>query len=368
MSAIGVVYQSSNAGVTWNKTSEFTQLSLLDMSRDNSSTLSVLGYYMLYRSTDAGISWSQFLMPTDQGYPKRLAVDPTDGNKIYAVSSPYDFQSGGYKICLFKSADGGVTWGVSVLPQTFPYYCEVTGLAVSKSNPSTAYICGIKYSGTNYRGVLLKSQDSGATWVDISDRVDNYDGRYHLCVAIDPTDAQRVYVGGNVNVCMTTDGGETWPRKTSMTAYCLSIDPLAPQKVYVGSGQWIYASSNRGDTWSIRGYPTIKGTCTSIETIAGTGILYVSTNVGLYRSTDSGSTWSTAHNGIANSHIGAMALAPSKPERLLIAQTGAGIFGTDDSGLTWAQKGSFDGCTSDVVDLLFCTDDPQIALAQKGFG
>ena len=61
---------------------------------------------------------------------------------------------------------------------------------------------------------MLYSGDGGETWEDIysiNEDIfgDNKQGWYDIYIKIDPTDAERIIMGG-ISTWMTVDGGQSW--------------------------------------------------------------------------------------------------------------------------------------------------------------
>ena len=151
------------------------------------------------------------------------------------------------------SSDGGATWSeTDALSGCDTLYLE--GMTVSRSDPNQIYICGeyhkTGFAGSGYTRLLLKSTDAGANWSDISAQVDVYDEwSYIQAVAVDPTDADRVYLGSGSWFYRSTNGGDTWVKNTRH-GYCIAFDPADSARLYLGSYDNVYISSDYGQTWS----------------------------------------------------------------------------------------------------------------------
>ena len=120
-----------------------------------------------------------------------------------------------------------------------------------------------------------------------------------------------VYTGSMGGLARSTDNGSTWQYLSdswsSQAVSCISVDPTAPSRVYVGTGTdatlafgvGLYKSSDSGGTWSNLGATQFGGTV--VRTIAinpsNPSTVYVanglSNNSGLWKSTDGGVSWGT---------------------------------------------------------------------------
>jgi photosystem II stability/assembly factor-like uncharacterized protein len=177
-------------------------------------------------------------------------------------------------------------------------------------------------------------------------------------LAIDPVSANIVYAGSFGGLAKTTDGGVTWryvsDAWSSQSVSSIAVNPNASTDVYVGTGRddygpygvGLYRSFDGGATWSSPlGSTHFAGT--SIRTIAidpnasgggFTATLYVANgganNCGLWRSTDSGTTWTRlrqVQHGIYDIAIDSAV----RPSTLYITED-RGTFKSTDSGTSWS--------------------------------
>jgi hypothetical protein len=206
-------------------------------------------------------------------------------------------------------------------------------------------------------------------------------------IAVDPTNANIVYIGGAAGgVWKTTDGGTTWAALTdsqpSLAVGSIAIDPnsCAPgpcTTIYVGTGEenfnidafygaGILKSTNGGTSWTQLGASTFAqqlGPQTGGAYIgqiavqpgnpnivlAAVSFFVNGTNGGIYRSTDAGVTWTedAAPQGLAatsvvfepTSNNGTTATAWMAMGDLF-GQAVNGIYKSTDSGATWTKQTS----------------------------
>lgn len=153
----------------------------------------------LYRSTNAGESWSR--VRTEEAIDIRF--DPNNPNRVIAAG---DF---GYT---YTSEDAGATWTQSLL--LFTNARQGRGmsarieLAWAKSIPGLVYASVDNAGGTTgARGEVYKSEDAGATWrLRATPRHMAEQGDYDNTIWVDPFDANHVIVGG-LDLYRSTDGG-----------------------------------------------------------------------------------------------------------------------------------------------------------------
>jgi len=106
-------------------------------------------------------------------------------------------------------------------------------------------------------GKLFKSTDAGVTWARVDAGLPTNNGLPpgFVTLAIDPTNANHVFVSGPRGVFRTSDGGHTWTKANGrLPAHSyhsnLAIDPHNPATVYA-SGSWgVYRTIDDGQSWS----------------------------------------------------------------------------------------------------------------------
>jgi len=262
------VYKSTDGGATWvqiNTVSNSGTLSnatvgALAMSPANPNIIVAATSTGLFLTTDGGASWR---IRVSSNW-KDAKFKPGDGNVVYAAV-------GG---ALWRSVNAGENWSSVTIP--------VTGarivIGVTPANPDYVYLTQTRSTSPRIFNGLMRSTDSGATFTTMSTTPNIYDyacdgsgtasqATYDLCIAVDRTNADVLYVG-SINTWKSTDGGATWSIKThwvgsdfssSPTANCapsvhadhhvLEWSPLTGA-LYLGHDGGITITNNGGATWS----------------------------------------------------------------------------------------------------------------------
>ena len=149
---------------------------------------------------------------------------------------------------------------------------------------------------------IPNGQTYGTSRVNVSGRI--------AAIAVDPSDPAHVLVGAaNGGVWESRDRGATWAPRTdaaaTLTTGALAFDPSDPDTVLCGTGE--------GNWWSYLG-------------------------VGILRSIDGGTTWSTLCGApFLGEGFYDLCFDPSSAGRLL-AGTTAGLFSSTDGGATWTRR------------------------------
>lgn len=364
------VWRSADAGTTWRKIGEIPNSYIPDVTAFDFSTLYAVSSSLCYRSIDGGMTWTESRLPSSTGYAYCICVDPTNSRKVYAVGYLYASSQQKDMMALFKSTDSGQSWSSS---SWFTYdYFDPTDIAISRTSPNTIYVTGYKAEGSYYYGALLKSSDAGNTWMDISNSVDSERYNIFYTVAVDPTDADKVYVGGSYfyRTERTPRGTDvSWTRSsTPLFIYTIAIDPVETSRIYLGGYENIGVSTDYGQSWTIR--PNcVKSSVTHVQPApANPSMVYVSTYAGFYKSLDSGTTLNSAHQGLRAAMIPALAVSPS---RILIQSNGYLMTRSRarnrDTDNDWRYVATPESC-GEICDILINPDNPDIVLILEGYG
>ncbi|MDQ2659258.1 MAG: hypothetical protein M3Y03_02440, partial [Verrucomicrobiota bacterium] len=155
----------------------------------------------------------------------------------------------------------------------------VTVLAGTAEHPDTAPNPNPNMCAANHWGLVRRSVDGGATWLNtdataagqggIIRSADGFCGTqcfYDIAIAVDPTNANTIQIGGSGNYggCQTinkrsTDGVTFAPNLNGLHAdvHVVTVAPSNPAIVWTGDDGGLFRSTNSGATWSsVNGDPT----------------------------------------------------------------------------------------------------------------
>jgi photosystem II stability/assembly factor-like uncharacterized protein len=219
----------------------------------------------VYRTTDGGRSWTQVLFVDPNTGCSDLAMDPTNPAILFAgfwqlEIKTWGRESGGPGSGIFKSTDGGLTWRRlrgNGLPERDH---GKVALAIARTNPNHIYALietgdGVPWHGRpTDSGELWTSMDGGETW-----QLTSYDrqlaGRtqYYSRVVVQPDDENEAYFL-SAAFSRTLDGGRTtvdpsFGNSPGGDNHDMWIDPLNPNRMIVGNDGGVSISTNRGRTW-----------------------------------------------------------------------------------------------------------------------
>lgn len=195
------ISKSTNGGASFNTVSppEVGAVSFIApfVLAPNSPTTIYAGRSRVYKSLNGGSSWTAMNYGEElDGNPVlSMAVSYQNQNKIYVATAP---RYGPMKV--FLSTNGGNAWTNirGGLPERYP-----VDLAVNPTNDSEVYIALSGFGSPH----LYKSTNSGFAWIDISQQLPDVPTS---AVEIDPLDPQHIFVGNDLGVYYSEDGGENW--------------------------------------------------------------------------------------------------------------------------------------------------------------
>jgi photosystem II stability/assembly factor-like uncharacterized protein len=199
---------------------------------------------------------------------------------------------------------------------------------------------------------VFRTDDGGSSWYPISVGSGRWD-RGALTLAFDPIVPERVYLGTQKGVHVSTDGGLTFTpalRTSAETAWTHGLDASASGGevllLAATSGNGVLASSDRGRTWRWIRWDGQEDkdyvTCVA-ATPGDPQHIYMGSLGGIDESTDGGYTWREAGGlQLAGTPVYSIALDPDRKGHLL-ASTERDVWESDDYGATWRHTYLDDG-------------------------
>jgi len=234
----------------------------------------------LYKTEDGGQTWKKVLDVVVKG--KNIGVvdcvmDPTNSDVLYAatydkVRKPYTFNLGGPGSRLYKTSDAGKTWTQlsGGLPEGM---LGRIGIDVYRKNPDILYttienankpgmsdeeryqeLLHNKSSQGMIGGEVYRSDDAGETWKKVSPDGQSIGGApayYYGKIITDPNDDKVVHVLSAAS-WGTYDGGKTWKRRPlgfGGDDHALWIDPRDSNHIWLGYDHGMGISYDRGKNW-----------------------------------------------------------------------------------------------------------------------
>lgn len=213
--------------------------------------------YGVYRSTDSGLSWSEWSegLPGDSRAIKQIVLDPRNLRRMYVAAGAHYHKETRKRVAgyLAVSDDAGAHWRVTKSG------VETQCVIVDPTESRRVYAGNRNYSGLDFPNAFYYSEDAGETWTAVSQEAfaagpglpDGDQGwrTYVSCLAADPTQPGVLYAGltnemynrdNGRGVFVSRDYGKTWapfPAKglSNLRIQTLVVDPVNPQRLYVGT-------------------------------------------------------------------------------------------------------------------------------------
>jgi photosystem II stability/assembly factor-like uncharacterized protein len=191
-------------------------------------------------SSDEGCSWTFAGGDLSQQVMVDIAVRPDDPSRAVALTGTFTGTADGggslFSTRVFATADEGATWAAQGTPLDPTLLAET--LDYARSDAQRLYVSGVRGEGKTAKGILFVSTDAGSTWTERAVPLDATSERGPFIAAVDPTNADRVYVRtfgtDSGRLFVTDDAGKTF--RVIYTGGQLLGFALSPDgsQVYVG--------------------------------------------------------------------------------------------------------------------------------------
>ena len=310
-----------------------------------------------------------------------LAYDDREGGTIFAaINSPI------WGPEVQRSDDQGATWQKSVQNPAFPSERGDSVEQVWHIKPGRTSEPGVVYAGVS-PAALFKSSDGGETWGEVVPLSEHptrpmwqpgFGGMCRHSIVLDPADNDRMWVGMSaVGVFGTEDGGASWSMMNAGVRADFAPDPFPefgqcthkmlshpsmPGRLYQQNHCGFYRSDDGGRRWLdlSKGLPSrfgmVMGThSTDPDTVyvvpedkavkegeVGGGVRYVTdAKLRVYRSRNAGEDWEPLTNGLpqrnAYLHVMREGMATDSLEEcgIYVGTTTGQIFYSRNDGDTW---------------------------------
>src|SRR5215216_259808 len=325
----GGFFKSTDGGVTWRENAQLKNEALhsLAQSESDPDTLIAGTFNGIFRSDDAGETWTQMSTASAPGLinVESLAVDPRNPDVIYA----------GTFYLPYKSVDGGQTWksikngniddsdifaididphdpnhiiasacsGIYETKNAGDLWRKVQGIP-SQSRRTRAIlqhpsVPGMVFAGTTEGFWLSDKSGDADSWMVTTSRQLEINS-----IAVHPSRPDMIFIGtNNYGVMVSNDGGKSFtPTNGGFSgrfANAILADRETPNRVYASTintatgGGFLFVSNDNGESWrpSMRSMPSRLITYAILQDARDANVIYLGTNLGVYRSIDRGASW-----------------------------------------------------------------------------
>ena len=275
----------------------------------------------VYKTTNAGLSWSAVNSGLAYNKVQALAISPSSPNILYAGTD----QNGGSNSGMYITTNAGGSW--ALINNGITDSKGIQAIVVNPSDPNTAIIA--VFDGlVNSTVGLFKTTNAGGTWFAANAGVGPI--KNFLSLALNPLNGNTIYAGTSFNpstsrgpsaLYKSTDGGQSWVLSNSgLPKDTLTIDPIRAISVSTldtsvvltalfvnDTAGGVFLSTNGGENWQKKhsGLPTVTGTLVRACLIRPGSVteFFVgldgggTTSRGVWRTTNGGGSWLDFNGG-----------------------------------------------------------------------
>ncbi len=342
------VWKSIDGGATWNRVltgDQFFGASDLAISPTDPNRLYAgLQLSGVWTTGDGGTNWTKLAggLPTTDVARVDVAVDPQNASKVYALIGA---GANNLLLGIFRSTNAGTSWSAVTRPTGSCQYwsldsiCSYAGAGVGNCRwnlvMEVAPDSGVWIGGVG----LWRSPDSGSSWVDVCPSTMHVDQH-----AVEFSSDGKVWAGNDGGLFLTTSNGSTWTNRNAG----LSIAQFYPGAALHPTKR-NFALGGTQDNGPVKytgssAWPTLlpgDGAYAAIDPSSPNKTWYVSTQfLDIRKTTDGGISFHSATSGLLDVNnsdrtgfIAPYAMCPSNP--LILVAGSMGVWRTTNAAAGW---------------------------------
>ncbi|MBD0325221.1 MAG: peptidoglycan-binding protein [Pyrinomonadaceae bacterium] len=328
----GGFFKSTNGGATWREAPELKEEALHSMtqSEKNPDMIIVGSNRGIWVSMDSGDSWRQMDTSSQPGLinVESLAIDPRNPDVIYA----------GTWYLPYKTTDGGRTWHSTkngIIDDS-----DIFAIDIDPRNPD--HVIASACSG------IYETRNAGTNWRKVQGIPSQ--SRRTRAILQHPSVAGVVFAGTTEGFWRSTNGGESWMLTTSkqLEINSITVHPKTPDTIYIGTNNYgVMVSRDGGKSFA----PTNGGYsgrfannivpdreqpdrvyASTINTATGGGFFFISN--------DGGMTWQPSMRNMPNRLITYSILQDERDGNIIYLGTNMGVYRSLDRGASWSPIGA----------------------------
>ena len=291
---------SSDAFSQWTRTNGPEGIAISSLTSIDGTIYAGTEVNGVYISTDDGLIWTA----------RNTGIETFEVTSI--VYKPGYIFAGTFGGGVFRSTNGGQTW---LAPS------NGTDFAVTSMVIDDEYI----FAGTIGNGGQ-RSSDNGVTWTE---KLPDLFGVGAMCKS-----GNKVIASVSNYTLESTDHGETWSYISALDGAIIFTYYCEGSNIFAGGQNKLYRSTDNGTTFTTINlvFPFGIVNLYSITSIGST--LFAGTSYdGVYSSTDNGSSWNAANEGMGPKNV--RAITTTNSSALIAGTHYVGMYRSTDMGVSW---------------------------------
>jgi photosystem II stability/assembly factor-like uncharacterized protein len=330
------VYRSADAGATWTLRGQGVvgdRCSRIAVDGANADRVFLASNTGLWRTLDGGASWVRVLA----GHICDLLLDPVEGNRLWAAI---------HLDGVWQSADGGASWQRSGQGRLIRFGSFQFLIGRLPTGPAVEWIkLAQGLNGAGGRNLLLakmgtdsgdvwRSSDGGTSWFRVASGVQpaSYNEWTNM-IAVNPANHDVVLAGG-VGLSRAADGKSfAGIGGTHSDHHQVVFDPVDPDFCWIATDGGVYRSVDAGATWNLLSHRLAAAQFYSIG-VSQTGafLLGAGTQDQGIVATDGPTQWRDTHAG---NEGGFFVVDPNDSRNAYACPWSADLVRSTDGAFTW---------------------------------
>ena len=357
------IYESVDRGASWHRLSKLSSsddliLDHIVVDPADPTMVYVAAWTVdhpdggLWVSHDKGKTWTE--VAGMKGHSVRaFAQAPSDPKMLFA----------GTLEGVFRSTDAGATW-TQISPPGSNEIHEVESVAVDPVDPN------IVYAGTWH--LPWKTTDGGKNWHNIKQGL--IDDSDVFSIIIDPSQPSVVYTSACSGIYKSDNAGELYHKiqgipTTARRTRVLKQDPVNHNVVYAGTTDGLYKSVDAGKTFDRMTGPDTIVNDVFVDPKDTSHVLLATDRSGVLYSKDASVSFIATNDGISGRKVEALLVDRVNPARIFAGvlndKTYGGVFVSSNAGASWDHLA--DGLEGrDVYALAQASDGTVLAGTNRG--
>ncbi|MCX6120778.1 MAG: T9SS type A sorting domain-containing protein [Ignavibacteriales bacterium] len=265
----------------------------------------------LFLSTDNGVSWPD-IVENDQSHGDDILCLAISGSNLLA---------GARLSGVYRSTDNGSSWCESDSGLTLQIMCLAT-------------LGSDVYAGTG-GGRIYASSNNGAIWERIGSLPHGGIFGFAVSPPANDTGSTNIFAATNGGVFLSSDIGKTWADvTTNLPTFEVRGIAIQERNIFAGtSGGGVFYTNNNGVSWIRSSSGLTSDTVWALG--ASDSVIFAGILDGLFRSTDSGASW-TKTSFLSNEPLRfSSAWSITVIDHDVFVSTEEGIWVSTDVGITW---------------------------------